>query len=791
MLKNNLKYAIRNILNSKAHSIINILGLGIGFTCVIFISLYVYDEFTYDRYHANADRIYRVVQNWKSNDNITPWARTSAPLAAKLVEGIPEIEEVVRIRKNPRTDLLAYGDKKFNEDRLFFADSNAFKVFSFPVKDGNPDKALMNINAIMLTGRMARKYFGDEDPMGKILRYNNKVDLMVTGILGEIPANSHFVFDFLVTFGTLKDVIGDNRLANWAWFDHQTYVLLKEGVNPQLVEASFPAFMKNHAPEWLAERSELFMQPLTDIHLKSDLKDELSVNSKTEYSYILITIGAFILLMGCINFMNLATARYTSRSVEIGVRKVLGAHKNQLLAYYLFESVVMSIVAFGLALLFVTVFISRFNFLTGKQIVFFSPQHYDLIWPLLILTILVGLISGSYPSFFLSALKPVAVLKGMLTPGKASNNLRKILVVFQFSISMILIIATLIVSRQYKYFRMTNLGFQKEHVLVVPIKDRSQNSKYQTMIQQMMNHEGITAVSFASSTPGTNSSMSLGYKLPGQEVDLQNMATFIIDENFLSLYDLQLIEGRTLEDQIQPDSSFSVIINEAAVKFFELSDPIGQKIEGSVGGTIIGVVKDFNIRTLHHQMEPTVMFMAPSWFRYISIKVKADRITPVIDFLNKKWSEIYAGHVLEYSFLEDNIGKLYSSEQMLNRTINILVFVAVFIAGLGLVGLGSFTVEKRTKEIGIRKVMGSSSINILGLLYKDFFKITALAVLLAWPISYFLMDKWLQSFAHKIPNNIVNYITPIILMGIVIVISVGYQTLRAALANPSTTLRDE
>ena len=545
---------------------------------------------------------------------------------------------------------------------------------------------------------MARKYFGDEDPMGKILRYNNKVDLMVTGILEEIPANSHFVFDFLVTFGTLKDVIGDNRLANWAWFDHQTYVLLKEGVNPQMVEASFPEFMKNHAPEWLAERSELFMQPLTDIHLKSDLKDELSVNSKAEYSYILITIGSFILLMGCINFMNLATARYTSRSVEIGVRKVLGAHKNQLVAYYLFESVVMSIVAFGLALLFVTVFISRFNFLTGKQIVLFSPQHYDLIWPLLLLTILVGLISGSYPSFFLSALKPVAVLKGMLIPGKASNNLRKILVLFQFAISMILIIATLIVSRQYKYFRMTNLGFEKEHVLVVPIKDRSQNSKYQTMIQQMMDHEGITAVSFASSTPGTNSSMSLGYKLPGQEVDLQNMATFIIDENFLSLYDLQLIDGRTLEDQIQPDSSLSVIINEAAEKFFELSDPIGQKIEGSVGGTIIGVVKDFNIRTLHHQMEPTVMFMAPSWFRYISIKVKADHITSVINFLNQKWPEIYAGHVLEYSFLEDNIGKLYSSEQMLNRTINILVIVAVFIAGLGLVGLGSFTVEKRTSS---------------------------------------------------------------------------------------------
>jgi len=246
-----------------------------------------------------------------------------------------------------------------------------------------------------------------------------------------------------------------------------------------------------------------------------------------------------------------------------------------------------------------------------------------------------------------------------------------------------------------------------------------------------------------------------------------------------------------LEDQVQPDSSLSVIINEATEKFFGLSDPIGQKIEGSVKGTIIGVVKDFNTRTLHHQMEPTVMFMAPSWFRYISIKVKAGQITPVIDFLNQTWPEIYAGHVLEYSFLEDNIGKLYSSEQMLNRTINLLVFVAVFIAGLGLVGLGSFTVEKRTKEIGIRKVMGSSSFNILSLLYKDFFKITAFAALLAWPVSYFLMDKWLQSFAYKIPNNIVNYITPVILMGIVIVISVGYQTLRAAMANPSTTLRDE
>jgi len=791
MLGNYIKFAVRNIFNSKAHSLINILGLSIGFASAIFIALFVNDEFSFDRYHQNSDNIYRVAHNWNSNDKITPWARTSAPLAPKLAEGFPEILEVVRVRKNPRTDLLAYGTKRFNEESLIFADSNVFKLFSFPLSDGNPDEALKNIHSILLTKRMAHKYCGEEDPMGKLLRYNNNIDLMVTGILEEIPANSHFRFDFMVTFSSLKDVIGEGRLKHWGWFDHQTYILLPEGEDPQKLQSRFPDFLKDHSPEWFPERSELFLQPLTSIHLYSDLKDEISVNSKSKYSYILLTIGAFILVMACINFMNLATARYTSRSTEIGVRKVLGALRNQLVRYYLLESVILSLSAFIIALLFVIIFISRFNFLTGKEIELLSNQNQMLILPLLGLAVFIGLISGSYPAFYLSALKPVSVLKGVLIPGRASNNLRKVLVTLQFIISLVLIVATLVISSQLDFFRNTNFGFQKEHVLIIPVKDRTQNSRYQTIIQQLKEDSDIKEVSFSSSNPGAGNQMTLGYRIKGQDIDFQTTSTYMIDENFLSLYDLELVSGRNFSEQMLSDSSLAVLINESAIQHFNVEDPIGQKIEGSVNGTIIGVVKDFNMRTLHNEIEPLVMFMTPRWYRYISIKISADRIPQAIDFLEDKWPEIYDGHVFEFSFLEDDINRLYKTEEKLSKTFSFIAFIGLFIAALGLIGLGSFTVEKRTKEIGIRKVMGSSSLKILGLLYRDFIKLMLIAIFIALPISYFVMDKWLQSFAHRVSNGFEFYLLPVLILVGIILLSVGYQTLKAALSNPVKTLRDE
>jgi len=790
MIKSYFLTALRNILkSSKTHSLLNIIGLGIGFSCALLISFFVFDEYSYDRYHTNHERIFRVVHNW-TNEMVTPWARTSAPLGPALKSYYPEIEQMTRVRKNPRTDLLEYGEKEFYEERLYFADSTFFEVFSFKLNSGNPKTALQNVNSILLTERMAEKYFDDEDPIGKIIRYNNSLDLMVTGILEEVPSNSHFTFDFLVTFSSLKDVIGNRRLEHWAWFDHHTYILMEPNTKVAEFEASLPEFMKANTPEWLPERMILFLQPLASIHLHSDLKDELLPNSNPKYSFILITVAIFILGMAIINFMNLATARYASRSVEIGIRKVMGAHRGQLISYYLLESVTLSTLSFVFAIVLLILLLPWFNNLSGKEIQFFSERYTMLVSAMFLLSILVGLFSGSYPAFFLSRLKPVKVLKGTFVPGKSTTLIRKGLVVFQFTISILMIIATLVVSFQLNYFNTTSLGFSKDRIIVVPIKDRTQNSRYSAMVNEIKNHAAIEAVSYSSSTPGAENNMTFSFRKKGDGTDSEAMATFFIDENFLSLYEINILDGDYITDKFMADSTLAMIINESAAKYFDLKDPIGQQLDGSFSGTIIAVIEDFNFKSLHNKMEPLVIAKSTNWFRQISIRIKAGQAKEAISYLESKWPELY-GQPLEYSFLNENIKKLYIAEEKLSRTFKFFAGIALAIAALGLIGLGTFTVEKRSKEIGIRKVLGGSSSGIVGLFYFDFLKLIVISAVIALPLSHFIMKNWLESFAFRITPGVDIYLIPILLLTILLAISIGYQTLKASLANPVNSLRDE
>jgi putative ABC transport system permease protein len=767
------------------------LGLSVGFEATFLLSSYIVHEFSYDRYHKYSDRIHRVVHNWKTEENITPWARTSAPIGPMLEATYAEIELMTRVRKNPRTDLLQYKEKKFNENSLIFADSAFFKIFSFKLKSGSAERVLSEPNSIVLSEAMARKYFGNEDPMGKFLMYNNSVNLMVTGIMDQVPDNSHFTFDFVVTFSTLQEVIGEMRLNHWGWFDHQTYLLMEEGTDMYKFEASLGDFLKNHAPEWLPERMELFLQPLASIHLRSNLKDELETNSKPEYSYVLAVIGIFILFMAGINFINMATAKYSERSLEIGIRKIMGEQRRQLIKFYLFESAVFSFLSFLISIILVIFSINWFNEITGKSISLYSQISVYLFLALSIVSLIFGFLAGIYPALFLSALKPVSVLKGNIIEGIKTDYIRKILVIFQFFISILMLVSTLVVSRQLNFLQNTKLGFTEQHVIILPIKDRSQNNNYESIRQQLLSVNGVKEVSFSSSMPGSNNSMTFTYRFPESSIEEQPLATFMVDEYFTDLFDIKLVSGISFNKVNRSDSISHVIINESAVQFFNLDNPVGSLIQGNASGKVIAVIKDFNIKSLHDKLEPTILFVQPAWFRYIAVKIDNSDTQEILSGLEKKWAQIYPGELMEFSFMEDDINNLYRAEIQLRKAFEFFTIISILIAALGLLGLGSFILDRRTKEIGIRKVLGSTSGKIFTFISKDFLKLIGMATLIAWPISYYLMNNWLQTFPYKADLTWFVFVLPVIIMTGLLGITIGYQVLKASNSNPVKVLRNE
>ncbi len=792
MIRNYFKTAFRSLVKQKAQSLLSILSITIGLAVSTLIFLFVQDEFSYDAYHENANRIYRLANNWKGGDTITPWARTSTPMAPALENLFPEIQQVVRIRKNPRADLLTFGDRKFYEEKLYFADPQSLNVFSWKLKAGNPKTALINKNSILLTERIAEKYFGDEDPMGKVLTYDNKYDLKVTGILEEVPSNSHFTFDLLADFRTVEDALGEDRTKNWFWFDIQTYLLISPHSDIKALEAKFPDFIRSNVPERYAEMFDLYLQPLTDIHLTSDLKDELEKNSDEKYSYILLTVALFIMLMACINFMNQSTASFTNRSIEIGVRKAFGAIKRQLVAQYLIEALLLTFIASILGVILVRLILPYFNALTDKGIVLFTSQNLELFGLLLLFTCLVGLISGSYPALYLSNLKPIAAIKGKVRTGKSSKAFRNTLVTLQVTVSLALIISTFVVAGQLNYFQTVNFGFDKEHIIIIPILERDKNDKHQTLTDKLKEHSNILDATFTSSVPGSNNAMSFYYKPVDSDKDAQIVSSFMVDNNFLKTFDLNKLDGLELSIDKKEDTIEYVIVNESFVKFFELSEPVGSHVSsGPTMFKIIGVVEDFNIKSLHHKLEPALLTYGPNWFRYVAVKITGGDIPETLSYVDKTWAEIYPNYPFDYTFLNDNIGKLYADEQKLGSIFKFFTGIAILIAGLGMVSLAAFISSQRTQEIGIRKVLGSSIVGILTLFLKDFLKLIIIAVSMGVPLAYLLMTEWLGTFAYHISLGLKFFIFPVILITMIVLLTVGYHVIKASMLNPVKTLKYE
>ena len=758
-------------------------------TICILILLYVQYEFSYDRYHENVEHIYRVVN--ESSDALTP-----APLASALLNDFPSIISAARI-KHFEDMLISYRNKRFYEERFFFANPSIFDVFTFPFIKGNSKTALQTPYSMVITQGMAEKYFGDDDPIGKIITYDNKYDFTITGVLENVPHNSHFKFDFLASFVTANHLFPNAGLDKWNyWSSTYTYVLLKKDYPPTELEQQFPDFVIKYLGKGWVEsfQTRLHLQPLKRIHLHSHLWGEIEPNSDIKYIYLFSAIAFFILLIACINYMNLSTARYTNRAKEVGMRKVLGAYRVQLTKQFLCESVFLSFIALLLAVVLVELSLPSFCSLIDRKLVVNYYDNWLLLLCLIGIALFVGIASGSYPAFYLSAFQPLSVLRKTLITGLAHSKLRKILVVLQFVISVVLIIATIIIYGQLNYIRNKKLGFNKERVVVLPIRDNYLRQKIEFIKNDLRQNTEILGVTASSYLPGDINWIT-SFWWEGQQDDEDNTMAFnYVDYDFIQTFEIKLVEGRDFSKDFITDQTTAFILNEAAVKKTGWDSPIGKRLMRFypvVQGSVIGVIKDFHLQSLHKKIKPLILHIGPVSYQYLSVKIHSNNIHSTLEFMKKKWKEFSPNRPFEYFFLDDYSKKLYKAEEKLSHIFGSFTFLAIFIACLGLFGLASFATEKRTKEIGIRKVLGASISNIVIMLIKEFIVLIIIASVIAYPIAHYVINKWLQNFAYRINVGLATFLVSVVIALIITLITVGSQAVRAARANPVDSLRYE
>ena len=784
MFKNYIKITFRNIQRNKGYALINVFGLAIGLACSIFIILWIQDELSYDRYHEKADRIYRVADESQSDGAIRRSVKTSAQLAPALVQDFAEVENAVRFSRNKY--LIAYENKQFWHN-IFFADPSLFEIFTIPFTKGDPKTALNDPGSIVISEQMASKYFGDENPIGKTIHVNRKFDFQVTGVFQNIPRNSHFRFDFLRPF--------HKGLASHGWGiqNYWTYILLAENASPDALLDKMPDFIEKHKGKdaRYIYKYKCFFQPLKKIHLYSNLKGEIEPNGSIVNIILLAAIGLFILLIACINYMNLSTARAVNRTNEVGVRKVVGANRTQLIKQFLGESIIFSLLACSLAVLIVELFLPIFNSLSGKDLVFIHISNLSLFIGLIGLAFVVGLISGSYPAFFISAFQPISILRGSSVSKSRGSTLRKTLVVVQFAISITFIIGITVVYNQMKYIQNKKLGLNKEQVVVLPIRSQSVAQKYETMKNNFLNNTHVLNVSGSSYFPGESTWNQNIWWQGATDEDYKMMRWIAVDYDFVETLEMEIIEGRSFSKDFAGDINTDYILNESAKRELGWKSAFGKQFKIIEKGNVVGVVKDFHFSSLHEQIEPLALYLYPSNLEYFYVRIHAGQIPQTLEYLNKKWNELVPDQLFEYSFLDENFDKLYQAEKRLEKLFGYIAFLAIFIACLGLFGLASFSTEQRTKEIGIRKVLGASVSNVVLFLSKEFIVLVIIANIIAIPVAYFIMNKWLQGFAYRTDIGLFTFILSAFIAISIALVTVGYQTIKAARSNPVESLRYE
>jgi len=805
MLKNYLKVTVRNIFKHKAFSFINITGLAIGIACSVLILLFVTHELSYDRFHEKADRIHRIAVRASIGNTQIRQTYSSAETFRKLLLDFPEIESGVKFFRLGEVPVIS-GDRTFYESRFYAVDETFYDIFTVPLIHGDPKSVLTNPNTMVLSRDSAVKYFGTTDAVGRVLRVEfswgvGAKDFEITGISENMPANSHFHYDMLVSLATFPDFVNETE---WTANNFITYLLLKKGTSAETFNEKLKEFARKYMggeqfDSWVAKGNswEYYLQPITKIHLTSDLNGEFESNGNETYVYVFFVVSIIILLIACINFMNLSTAKSSLRAKEVGMRKVVGSGKSQLVAQFISESVILSFIALTLGMGIVHLFLPFFRNLVDRPLDL-NYLHNPLVIPLLLaLGLLVGVISGSYPAFFLSSIKPVAALKnkGFKGVGKGGTWLRNTLVVFQFSISIFLMIGTLVVFQQMKFFQNKKLGFQKNQVLVIK-NTESLGNNTEAFKESLRKETRITHVSGTSTLPGMRFS-NIGFGAEGVDEGFTlNMC--VCDQEFLKTLGLEMAQGRFFSKEF-PSDSHAAVLNEKAAELLNWEDPIGKRINNWAkergNFTVIGVVKDYHYESLHHEIRPMALFLSGGYYQWpeqvIAAQLETGDLSRTIKKIETAWKEFSPSCPFDYSFLDQDFDNLYINEKQTQKMFTAFSFLALFIACLGLFGLASFIVDQKTKEIGIRKVLGASVPGLVSNLNKTFAKWVLIANILAWPVAWYFMRGWLQNFAYRIDLSLWMFLVTAGLALMIAVITVSFQTVRAASKNPIDSLRFE
>ena len=805
MFNNYFKIAWRNLLRNRAFSAINIVGLAIGLASCMLISLYVLDELSFDRYNEKADRIVRVIfkgtmQGGKMNE-----AHVMAPTAQALKDDYPEVQSATRLRQGGFPKVII-GDKQYTEDPMAFVDNNFFDVFTLPLIKGNAKNALSEPNTVIVTRKLAEKYFGTEDVIGKLITFKGSdIAYKITGIIKQVPRNSHFSYELFVSMASLEEA----RSTSWMQSEYFTYLLLREGVDYKKLEAKLPQTVEKYMGPQLQKAmgvtlSEfrkggndigLYLQPLTDIHLYSESSYDLGSPGDIKYVYIFGAVAVIMLLIACINFMNLSTAGASKRAREVGVRKVMGSNKMELVWQFLLESLLLTSIALILATIFAFIALPLFNNLSGKDLTLQLHTVPALIPFILILGLVVGILAGSYPAFFLSSFRPIAILKGKFTSEKGSIGLRSGLVVVQFFIAITLMVGTIVIYQQLKFIQNKKLGYEKDQVLVLTTWPLGKNQEvFREEILRDPHVLNVSASSYIPAGPSNNNNFTI---YPDDKaMQLVKTLRYDVDAHYIPTLGMEMAAGRNFSKDFGNDSS-GVVLNETAVKMLGWKkNPLDHTITNTNNDgqkhtyRVIGVVKDFHFRSLHERIAPLAMVLRGDAGAMI-VKIKTQNIDGLLSQMERKWKSFNPDMPFTYSFMNDRINNTYAAEQKTGQILGIFSGLTIFVSCLGLFGLATFTAEQRTKEIGVRKVLGASVASIVGLLSKDFLKLIMVAIVVSVPVAWYGMNKWLQSFEYRIEISWWMFIAAGIISVGVALFTVSFQSIKAALMDPVKSLRSE
>lgn len=791
MYRNYFKTAFRNLWKHKAFSFINIMGLTVGMTACFLIFLYVRFELTYDAFNTKADRIYRVVTDIKTPSEVIRAGGPAWAVPPNIKDEFPEVESFVRVSNQDM--LVRKGDIKFQEENAAFADSAFFQVFDIKLLQGDPKKVLNDQMSVVLSQTAAKKYFGNSNPVGQTLLFTNEgIPATVKGVMKDMPENSQVRADILVSMSTLTVRFNPGLDGQWGNYGSSAYLLLKPGTNAKALEAKFPAFVKkrNGKEEQQSQMyATILLEPLREVYLYSTRGGSGNINNV----YIFSIIAIFILLIACINFINLTTARSTERAKEVGIRKVAGAGKAQLIRQFISESVIICLIAFFLTLGLAALLLPLFNQLAGKQVSEGIFSNWKYLGLLSLAAIVIGLLAGSYPALVLASFKPIVVLKGRFATGVRGLLLRKGLVIAQFSISIALIIGTIIVYRQMSFMRSRDLGFNKDQTVILSTDGDPGKDAFKQALKTI---PSVKSVSLSSSAPGTGNPGAYS-EIENNKGDLQvaNLDLYFVDFDYIPQYDIKMVAGRAFSRDFLTDTTQAMVMNETAVKLFGYSSPqqaIGRRFkQWGREGKIVGVIKDFHFRSLQQDIKPLTMRIEPGGSNLVSVKIAAANVPATLAAIESKWKSTMPNRPYSYQFLDDLFDRQYRAEERFGKLFLNFAVLAIFISCLGLLGLAAYSTMQRTKEIGVRKVMGASVASIVNLLSKDFLKLVIISFFIAAPAAWYFMTQWLRDFAYRTPMAWWIFAVAGIAALVIALATISFQAIKAAVMNPVKSLRSE